>query len=134
MTPGRPSVSRQCEARASTAISIQERARVFVFRSGEELVRRAHFHYHAQVHHRNPIAEITSDAQVVGSEQHGDASRLLHISKEFQNLLLKLAGRPPRLKSAPTRAGMSFGEPTRWRRSGIASASSMQQRGLNEES
>ena len=48
--------------------------------------------------------------------------------------LLKLAGRPTRLKSSPTRSGMSFGGATRWRRSGIASASSMRPRGLNEES
>ena len=48
----------------------------------------ARFNDPAEVHHRNPVREITNHAQVVGNEQVGDAQFLLQISEQVQNLRL----------------------------------------------
>ncbi len=55
---------------------------------GQHLRRRALFDDAAMLHHRDVVADLRRDAQIVGDEQHGDAEPGLDFVEQFQHLRL----------------------------------------------
>ena len=65
-----------------------QRLRVGMQRVAEELPPVGQLDHLAQVHHRDPVADVLDDAHVVGDEQVGQAELPLQLLQEVQDLRL----------------------------------------------
>jgi hypothetical protein len=59
-----------------------------VLGAGEELGGRRPLHDRAQVHHRDLVAQVSHDAEVVGDEDHRQAERHAEVEQELEDLRL----------------------------------------------
>ncbi len=54
----------------------------------EELVRWGHLHQFADVHHRDPVANVLDDTQIVRHKQIGEPKLGLQVEHEIEDLSL----------------------------------------------
>ena len=66
----------------------QEGLGVGMLRGCEQLFGRRHLHDLADVHHRDAVADVLDDAEVVSDEQIGESKALLKLEEEVQDLRL----------------------------------------------
>src|SRR5690606_7152972 len=66
----------------------QEMAGVFVLRVGKDLRRRAGLDDLALRHHADAVGDLAHDAEIMGNEQHRQATVALQIGQELQDLRL----------------------------------------------
>ena len=64
----------------------EQRPGVGVQRIVEELVRFGQLDHLAQVHHRDPVAEVVDDAQIVGDEEVGELELLAQVFEQVDDL------------------------------------------------
>ena len=67
---------------------VQERLRVRMLRVGKQHLRLGLLHQSTSVHHRDAIAEITHDTQVVSDEQQCQLQVLLQLAQQVEYLRL----------------------------------------------
>ena len=67
---------------------VQQRSRVGMLGVVEQAAHRLHLHDLAGVHHRNLVAHLGHDPQVVGDEDEGHAGRALQVLQQIQVLEL----------------------------------------------
>ena len=65
---------------------IEKNARVGMERFAVEVVARRDLDDASEIHHCDPIAHVSDDAEVVRDEQIGQAELLLEVGKQVQNL------------------------------------------------
>ena len=64
----------------------QQRDRVGMERAGVQVVRRGQLDDPAEVHHRDPVADVADDRQVVGDEQVGQRELVLEALQQVDDL------------------------------------------------
>src|SRR6266566_3931222 len=67
---------------------LDQGTRVGMLRIGEDLRDLAVLDHLAPLHDRNRVADLRSDAQVVGDEQHGQPQALAHVREQPEHLRL----------------------------------------------
>src|SRR6185312_16329173 len=66
----------------------EERLRVRMDGPGMQLLRRRELDDLPEVHHRDPVGDVTDDVQVVGDEEVGEPELALQLGEEVQDLRL----------------------------------------------